>query len=130
MARANQFGLLLWKNFLLQKRKVWVTVLEIALPAFFSLILIFIRQRVEATEVDQPSTWPEFHVDQLPTHLCPQLTLLPMPDRCIQRWQVFYYPNTSEAVNSIMDSVQTQLNKSVSGESATASCRAKNEGCS
>ncbi|KAL4240689.1 ATP-binding cassette sub- A member 3 [Mactra antiquata] len=52
------FGLLLWKNFLIQKRKVLTTVFEIGLPTFFSLILIFIRLRVQG-EMKLSTTWPD-----------------------------------------------------------------------
>ena len=44
--RGKQFLLLLWKNFLIQRRKVLLTIFEIGLPTFFALILIFIRLRV------------------------------------------------------------------------------------
>lgn len=55
---ARHFGLLLWKNFLIQKRKVLTTVFEIGLPTFFALILIFIRLRVHG-EMKENIQWPD-----------------------------------------------------------------------
>ncbi|KAJ8317951.1 hypothetical protein KUTeg_003042 [Tegillarca granosa] len=57
MGRRNQFLLLLWKNYVIQKRKVFVTILEVALPTLFSLILIFIRLRVTGVPVSNGVVW-------------------------------------------------------------------------
>lgn len=65
MAIGGQFILLLWKNWVIQKRKPIVTVLEILLPVFFSFILIIIRQVVDAEDNQQPTEWERFQVDQL-----------------------------------------------------------------
>jgi len=54
--KLRQFRLLLWKNFLIQKRKVVTTIFEIGLPAFFALILIFIRLRVSG-EMKDKQVW-------------------------------------------------------------------------
>ncbi|KAH3872038.1 phospholipid-transporting ATPase ABCA3-like isoform X2 [Dreissena polymorpha] len=56
--QGRQFLLLLWKNSLLQKRKVITTVFEIGLPTFFALILIFIRLRVTG-EMKEKTVWGE-----------------------------------------------------------------------
>ncbi|XP_052266535.1 phospholipid-transporting ATPase ABCA3-like isoform X2 [Dreissena polymorpha] len=56
--QGRHFLLLLWKNFLLQKRKVKTTVFEIGLPTFFALILIFIRLRVTG-EMEEKNVWRE-----------------------------------------------------------------------
>jgi ATP-binding cassette subfamily A (ABC1) protein 3 len=58
--RSRQFLLLLWKNWILQKRRVVVTCLEIFLPAFFSLILIFVRSKVDSTDVVNATSWNAF----------------------------------------------------------------------
>jgi hypothetical protein len=39
-----QIGLLLWKNWVLHKRRPWSTTLEAVLPILFMLILVLIRQ--------------------------------------------------------------------------------------
>ena len=116
MAWVSQLGLLLWKNYVLQKRKVLVTILEIALPTIFSFILILIRQRVDAQEHGSPTTWGEFSANHLPGKLCPEQTPLTLLGACDKTWQLYYYPNTSDTVNSILSSVQAQLNQSIHGK--------------
>lgn len=56
--KGRQFLLLLWKNFLIQKRKVVTTIFQIAVPTFFALILIFIRLRVTG-EMKDNKIWPD-----------------------------------------------------------------------
>lgn len=63
MTRRNHLLLLLWKNYLLQKRKVVVTILEIGIPTLFAVILILIRQRVSSEEVRSPTSWKKFTLD-------------------------------------------------------------------
>ena len=43
MAFFRQLGLLLWKNVLLQRRKICVTVFEIILPVLFAVLLLVMR---------------------------------------------------------------------------------------
>ena len=64
MAVARQFGLLLWKNYKLQRRKKLLTLLQIGLPAFLSIIFIFIRRRVVATDVTSPTQWGAFSLEK------------------------------------------------------------------
>ncbi|XP_059176011.1 phospholipid-transporting ATPase ABCA3-like [Physella acuta] len=52
-----KFRLLLWKNFLIQKRKPIATIFEIGLPTLFSLILMTLRLRVESTPHPLPTYW-------------------------------------------------------------------------
>ncbi|XP_053391292.1 phospholipid-transporting ATPase ABCA3-like [Mercenaria mercenaria] len=56
--KGQHFILLLWKNFLIQKRKVWTNVLQIGVPIFFTLMLIFIRLRVKS-EMKEKMQWPD-----------------------------------------------------------------------
>lgn len=55
----RQFILLLWKNFVLQKRKVWVSVFEILLPLFFATLLVLIRLAGERTSITHSTTYPD-----------------------------------------------------------------------
>ena len=64
--RVRLFNLLLWKNFKLQQRKVFVTFLEIFLPTLFALILILIRQKVQAHDEKHGLNFTSFRVDDLP----------------------------------------------------------------
>ncbi|XP_021358402.1 ATP-binding cassette sub-family A member 3-like [Mizuhopecten yessoensis] len=59
MGNFTKFLLLLWKNYVLQKRKKIVTILEIGIPTVFSLILIFVRLRVDGQPVPDAVTWTE-----------------------------------------------------------------------
>ncbi|XP_052767410.1 phospholipid-transporting ATPase ABCA3-like isoform X2 [Mya arenaria] len=65
----RQFKLLLWKNFLIQKRKVVTTVFEIGLPAFFALILVFIRLRVTGEMMDEKEWAACGHWQHLPKEI-------------------------------------------------------------
>ena len=58
--KGKQFILLLWKNYVIQKRKVVTTIFEIGLPTFFALILIFIRLRVKG-EMKEQQVWETCH---------------------------------------------------------------------
>ncbi|XP_061181930.1 phospholipid-transporting ATPase ABCA3-like isoform X1 [Saccostrea echinata] len=57
MGQGSKFLLLLWKNYLIQKRKIFTTILEIALPTFFGLILVLIRLRVTGQQVANGMNW-------------------------------------------------------------------------
>ena len=96
-----QFRLLLWKNYILQKRKILVTFLEVGLPTLFALILIFIRQRVIATEITNATGWPAYSVDRLPASLHPTF-------ETSKEWNLAYCPETT-SINSIMENVKSKL---------------------
>ena len=53
----QHFKLLLWKNFILQKRRPVATAVELLLPLFFSVILILIRSSITLTEITEITTW-------------------------------------------------------------------------
>lgn len=56
----RQFVLLLWKNWLLQKRKLGVTVFEIVMPIVFAVILVCIRLAAKNETISQSTIWPPF----------------------------------------------------------------------
>ncbi|KAK3610641.1 hypothetical protein CHS0354_009106 [Potamilus streckersoni] len=58
----RQFILLLWKNFVLQKRKVFVSVFEIILPLIFAAVLVLIRQSGESTNITNSTIYPDVSV--------------------------------------------------------------------
>ena len=98
----KQFRLLLWKNWLLQKRKITLTVFEILLPTFFVLILLLIKQRVETIPIEHPTTWPTFNIgDELPSRLVP-------PSGLSGRWVIPYSPDVP-VVSRVMSSVADRL---------------------
>ncbi|ESO83918.1 hypothetical protein LOTGIDRAFT_229502 [Lottia gigantea] len=79
-SKGRQFILLLWKNFLIQKRKKFVTCLEILLPVFFAILLIVIRQITSATYHNEITTWNHCDVDHLPRSLPKKFTYTPQND--------------------------------------------------
>ena len=106
MGGFTQIGILFWKNWLLQKRKVWLTVFEIGLPTVFALVLVFIRQRVHVTDYPTPRTWPAFGLDEWP---------LPPPTRPpYLPWQVAFTPNNQLATN-LMKNAKARLNLATNG---------------
>ena len=74
ISNAAQFGLLLWKNWLLQKRRIVVTVFQILMPTLIALLLLAIRALVKSEFVYSP-TWNWISFDALTS---PNLSL-PMP---------------------------------------------------
>ena len=52
ISNAAQFGLLLWKNWLLQKRRIVVTTFQILVPAVVAFILLLIRIAVVTPNCD------------------------------------------------------------------------------
>ncbi|XP_056143491.1 phospholipid-transporting ATPase ABCA3 isoform X2 [Lampris incognitus] len=106
MAIARQFGLLLWKNYLQQKRQILVTLVEIALPLLFSGILIVVRQKVPFKNYPNATVYESFSVDYLPTHLV------------FGQYQLVYVPGNSSVVRQVAEDVQHSL-----GLSAIASVR-------
>ena len=56
----KQFLLLLWKNFVLQKRRVCVTVFEILMPIGFAGLFIIIRILAKSKDITEPTIWPSF----------------------------------------------------------------------
>ena len=79
MAISNvaQFWLLLWKNWLLQKRRIVLTTFQIILPALFGLVLLGIRMLVDSKFVSLPTIWDSFEASMFP----PNLTLHGSPRR-------------------------------------------------
>lgn len=104
MTRRNHLLLLLWKNYLLQKRKVVVTILEIGIPTLFAVILILIRQKVSSEKVQSPTSWTEFTLD-LPDDVIRSQFNLP--------WELstlYYSPNITLA-RDIMSTAQKRLQR-------------------
>jgi len=72
ISNTRQFALLLWKNWLLQKRRIALTAFQILLPAVLALVLLLIRQRVESTFHENATVWNSFEVNAaLPGNLVP-----------------------------------------------------------
>ncbi|KAM8824363.1 phospholipid-transporting ATPase ABCA3 isoform 1-T4 [Synchiropus picturatus] len=95
MARMRQFGLLMWKNYLHQKRQILVTLVEIALPLLFSGILIVLRQKVPFKDFPNATVYESYTVDKLSWSL--------------RRFQLAYVPANSSAVRQVAEDVRSSL---------------------
>ncbi|OXA38045.1 ATP-binding cassette sub-family A member 3 [Folsomia candida] len=59
----KKFGLLLWKNYILQKRHKIQTVMELLVPLFFTAVLVAIRGLLSSTHVNHPTVFYPWDVD-------------------------------------------------------------------
>ena len=134
ISNAAQFGLLLWKNWLLQKRRIVVTTFQILLPALFALILLLLRI-VDSEFISTPKIWDSFDASTLPPKLTPpefnsvdastldlikfhcssfNVSTLPtnltVPSQAGgMRWMLVYSPNTSHAATRMAQVVTRML---------------------
>jgi len=72
ISNAGQFVLLLWKNWLLQKKRKIVTACQILLPVVIAFALLGIRAIRESEFKSSPKIWDSFEAS---TTLPPNLTL-------------------------------------------------------
>uniref|UniRef100_A0A673NHT1 ATP-binding cassette sub-family A member 3-like n=1 Tax=Sinocyclocheilus rhinocerous TaxID=307959 RepID=A0A673NHT1_9TELE len=101
MAVWQQFGLLLWKNYIQQKRQILVTLVEIALPLLFSAILIVLRQNVSFINYPNATHYHSFALSDLPFSLC------------FQDLQLAYVPANASVVRQITEDVQQSLQECI-----------------
>uniref|UniRef100_A0A8C5R778 ATP binding cassette subfamily A member 3 n=1 Tax=Leptobrachium leishanense TaxID=445787 RepID=A0A8C5R778_9ANUR len=106
MVLFRQLGLLLWKNYILQKRQVLVTVIELALPLLFSAILIALRHRVHSDIHPNATILPEMDFDSIPGYL-----------QFIGPWILAYVPSHSDAARNITVAMWKDLNLQYQGHS-------------
>ncbi|KAH1183577.1 phospholipid-transporting ATPase ABCA3 [Mauremys mutica] len=100
MVVLRQFGLLLWKNYILQKRQILVTVIEICLPLLFAAILIALRHRVHSISHPNATIYLNQSVDELPWFFH---HWKPNP------WELAYVPSNITAVKNIAEVVEKAL---------------------
>ena len=93
MAKANQFSLLMWKNFILLKRAPVRTFFQIAMPLLFIAILVFLRAFKIKNEYKPNVTYPAFEVNKLPSDVS-------------KLNQIAFAPNTSDVQQVINDTVK------------------------
>lgn len=101
MAVLRQLGLLLWKNFTLQRRKVLVTILELVLPLLFSGIMIWLRLKIQSENVPSATIYPHQNIQKLPLFFS-----FPPPGGT---WELVYIPSHSQAVKGIAQAVSQKL---------------------
>ncbi|CAG5897799.1 unnamed protein product, partial [Menidia menidia] len=95
MAIVRQFRLLVWKNYLQQKRQILVTLVEILLPLLFSGILIVLRQKVPFKDFPNATIYESFAVDSLPPFM--------------RSLQLAYVPQNSSVVRQVAEDVRASL---------------------
>jgi hypothetical protein len=105
----SQLRLLLWKNFILQKRSLIGTCLELILPAFFAIILLPIRSIVESNNIANDTVYVPFKIDALPSGLYPQASRYYRSNYYESRWCLGYAPHNESLINEIMSRTGSQL---------------------
>lgn len=89
----------LW--FLLQKRQILVTIIEICLPLLFAAILIALRHRVHAVNQPNATIYHNLPVDKLPKFFYNW--------HRGNLWELAYVPSNNTAVTKIAKAVQRAL---------------------
>lgn len=85
----------MWKNFVLQKRKILQTFFELGLPILFACLLMIIRAKATFTVYPNVTSYQSYSLKHLPYNL----TYLHLGLPTI--WQMAYSPNTSEVTDII-----------------------------
>ncbi|KAK8753744.1 hypothetical protein OTU49_001413 [Cherax quadricarinatus] len=67
----RKFWLLLWKNWTLQRRRKIQTVVEVALPVVFCVLLVIIRDLAPYGDFPEPTYYKPFNISGLPENLTP-----------------------------------------------------------
>lgn len=96
-------------SFLLQKRKVLVTVLELFLPLLFSGILIWLRLKIQSENVPNATVYPDQYIQELPLFFS-----LALP---VDGWELAYIPSHSDAARTITETVKRELVINMRGKS-------------
>ncbi|XP_038184150.1 ATP-binding cassette sub-family A member 17-like [Arvicola amphibius] len=92
MAVFKKLKLLLWKNFVLKKRKTLITVLEILMPLLFSAIVLYLRFNSMPIHVST-TKYPAFDISFLPIYFY----YYPMRSK----YQLAYIPSKSETLKTV-----------------------------
>ena len=115
----SQLKLLLWKNTKLQSRSIISTILEIAIPAFFAIILLPIRTIVNSDQYLNNTEYPAFNVESFPDGLQPSFFIYRNNKFEINpiwknkngwSWSLAYCPSDSSKINQLMAKVAQDLN--------------------
>ncbi|XP_057604984.1 ATP-binding cassette sub-family A member 17-like [Hippopotamus amphibius kiboko] len=97
MTMLRNLKLLLWKNFILKKRKTLVTVLEILMPLLFSAIVMYLRFG-SLPRNRPPIDYCAIDITSLPGFF----NLFPLKNR----FQLVYIPSRSETLKNITERVE------------------------
>ncbi|XP_073915574.1 ATP-binding cassette sub-family A member 17-like [Castor canadensis] len=97
MAVLKKLKLLLWKNFILKKRKTLVTVLEILTPLLFSAVILYLRLN-SMPKKRSATTYHPIDVSSLPEFF----HNFPLKNR----FQLVYIPSKSETLKTLTEMVE------------------------
>lgn len=76
----SRFKLLLWKNWVVQKRHKIQTLVEIALPVFFASLLVIIRDLAPSDVFQNATVYPAYRLSQnLPDIPSGSIANMPLP---------------------------------------------------
>nr|XP_048292242.1 ATP-binding cassette sub-family A member 17-like isoform X2 [Myodes glareolus] len=97
MAVFKKLKLLLWKNFVLKKRKTLITVLEILMPLLFSAIVLYLRFNSIPKHVST-TKYQAVNISLLPMYF----HYYPLKGR----YQLAYIPSKSETLKAVTEKVE------------------------
>uniref|UniRef100_A0A452RCQ7 ABC transporter domain-containing protein n=1 Tax=Ursus americanus TaxID=9643 RepID=A0A452RCQ7_URSAM len=96
MTMGGNLKLLLWKNFILKKRKTLVTMLEILAPLLFSTVVMYLRLN------SLPKKRPPLNYLAINISLLPDFLYFPTETR----YQLVYVPSKSETLKAVTETVR------------------------
>ncbi|XP_059126156.1 ATP-binding cassette sub-family A member 17-like isoform X2 [Peromyscus eremicus] len=97
MAVFKKLKLLLWKNFILKKRKTLITLLEILMPLLFSAIVLYLRFNSMPKHVSTTNYQP-VDISLLPVYF----NKYPLKNK----FQLVYIPSKSETLKAVTEMVE------------------------
>ena len=111
----RQFGLLVWKNYLQQRRNLFWSIVEMSLPALFPILLLsVVRTLAPIHRYDNATNWEDFSVsvDSLPPSLSPpECSSTPS-----MNWFKFAYAPNNDAMLRVANDVIVRLDMDTLGE--------------
>ncbi|KAL6094140.1 hypothetical protein STEG23_017683 [Scotinomys teguina] len=93
----KKLKLLLWKNFILKKRKTLITLLEILMPLLFSAIVLYLRFNSMPKHVST-TNYPPVDISLLPMYF----NNYPLKNK----FQLVYIPSKSETLKAVTEMVE------------------------
>uniref|UniRef100_A0A8C2RYQ1 ABC transporter domain-containing protein n=1 Tax=Capra hircus TaxID=9925 RepID=A0A8C2RYQ1_CAPHI len=95
----NQFAVLLWKNFILKKRKMASLIVEISMTVLFCTLILLLRKH-STRELTQATFFQSLPLNQLPTFLTNKK----------KEFELVYVPSGSDVAKNITEKVKNDLN--------------------
>ncbi|KAG1683903.1 ATP-binding cassette sub-family A member 3 [Nymphon striatum] len=101
----RNFRLLLWKNFILQRRNWKSSILELLIPLFIASILVLLRHTFKSVRYDETTVYTPYSIEKLPKNLTSPTA---------RPWILAYSPNSSD-IQTVMKRVSDSLNLNTEG---------------